>query len=107
MVDCSKVLDHKGLVMKSSISQGIVTFIVVFGLRGLTTVRETQDALRCAVRCKHELDLFDEVHTVSISCTTGELASFIIEKNVSVNYDFRQMLLWSFWTSFSKRICNI
>ncbi|XP_045467144.1 adenylate cyclase type 10-like isoform X3 [Harmonia axyridis] len=69
---CNKVLDHKGLVMKSSISQGIVTFIVVFGLRGLTTVRETQDALRCAVRCKHELDLFDEVHTVSISCTTGK-----------------------------------
>ncbi|XP_044764606.1 adenylate cyclase type 10-like [Coccinella septempunctata] len=69
---CNKAKEFKGLVEKCSACRGTVSFVVMFGMRGFTTVDESQDALLCAVRCHHDLDLFDEAQAVSIGCSTGK-----------------------------------
>ncbi|KAL3270909.1 hypothetical protein HHI36_021417 [Cryptolaemus montrouzieri] len=68
----NKTREHEGVVNKVSLFDKDMMFITIFGLRGLTNFLECREALKCSMKCRHELQLLEEVQSISIACTTGK-----------------------------------
>ncbi|KAK9876031.1 hypothetical protein WA026_011146 [Henosepilachna vigintioctopunctata] len=73
---CYKFIDrnarqHKGFILRVSLLNKDIKFVVIFGLRGYTNISECRQALKCAVLCQQNLYSIEYVQAVSIACTSG------------------------------------